>query len=207
MTDDPWRKPDANAPVPPPAWGPPPGYPPAGQASPPGYAPGYGQMPYGPPGAPGYGAYNPYQAPLPKRGGVKRLVWILCTFGLLVLGGCGTGIYFLAKSVTKNADEANSFLRNVRDQQFSAAYQQLCPGQMITEAEFIGDLQTASSRGHAVTSFDITNSNTSVVSGSGTTRTASGNVTFTGGETGPIAFSLRKNDGHLCVESGYAALF
>jgi hypothetical protein len=95
----------------------------------------------------------------------------------------------------------------VRDLQFSAAYRQLCPGQAMTEAQFVGDLQSAESRGHAVISYDVTNSNTSVVSGSGTTRTASGNVTFVGGETGPIAFSLGKNDGHLCVESGYASLF
>ena len=192
MTDDPWRKPDPGAPVPPPASG---------------WPPGYGATPYGPPGAPAYNPYNPYQAPLPKRGGIKRLVWVLCTVGLLVLGGCGVGIYFLAKSVTKNADEANAFLRAVRDQQFSAAYQRLCPGQGIAESQFVGDLQSAASRGHAVTSFDITSSNTSVVSGSGTTRTASGTVTFTGGLSAPIAFSLGETGGHLCIESGYATLF
>jgi hypothetical protein len=211
VTDDPWRKPDPKAPVPPPAYGPPPGYaPPPGYGQPQGYpSPGYAPMPYGPPGAPGAPAYgyNPYQAPLPKRGGFRRLLWILCTVGVLVLGGCGVGIYFLAKSVTKNADAANAFLRDVRDQQFTSAYQRLCPGQAIPEAQFVGDLQSAESRGHAVTSFDITNSNTSVVSGAGTTRTASGNVTFVGGETGPIVFSLGLNDGHLCIESGYATLF
>ena len=215
MTDDPWRKPDPKPPappppasVPPPDYPPPPGYgPPAGHGQAPGYPPPYAPLPYGSPGGPAYNPYNPYQAPLPKRGGIKRLVWILCTVGVLVLGGCGVGIYFLAKSVTKNADAANAFLRDVRDQQFSAAYQRLCPGQATTEAQFTGALQAASSRAHAVTSFDITNSNTSVVSGGGTTRTASGNVTFTGGETGPIVFSLGQNDGHLCIESGYATLF
>jgi hypothetical protein len=201
VTEDPWRKPDPHAPAPPPAQGPPPGYFP-----PPGYAPpAYGQ-PYGPPGAPAY-AYNPYQAPLPKRDGFKRLLWILCTVGVLVLGGCGVGIFFLAKSVTKNADEANAFLRDVRDQQFSAAYQRLCPGPAIPEAQFTGDLQAAASRGHAVTSFDITTSNTSVVSGVGTTRTAGGTVTFNGGVSAPIEFSLGQDSGHLCVESGYATLF
>jgi hypothetical protein len=126
---------------------------------------------------------------------------------VLVLGGCGVGVYFLAKSVTKNADAANAFLRDVRDQQFSAAYQRLCPGSAIPEAQFTADLQAAATRGHAVTSFDITNSNTSVVNGLGTTRTASGTVTYTGGVSAPIEFSLAQNDGQLCIESGYATLF
>jgi hypothetical protein len=161
-------------------------------------------MPYGPPGAQ---AYNPYQAPLPKRGGFKRLLWILGTVGVLVLGGCGAGIYFLAKSVTKNADAANALLRDVRDQHFSAAYQRLCPPPGIAEAQFTANLQKAVARGHAVTSFDITASNTSFTSGLGETRTASGTVTFTGGVSAPIEFSLALNDGHLCIESGYAGLF
>jgi hypothetical protein len=186
VADDPWRKPDPSAPAPPPAYGPPPGYAP---------------MPYGPPGAP----YNPYQAPLPKRGGFKRLLWILCTVGVLVLGGCGVGIYLLAKSVTKNADAVNAFLRDVRDSHFDAAYQRLCPDVRSAEPQLPTQLQAAAG-GHAVTSFDITASNTSVSSGIGTTRTASGTVTFTGGLSTSVVFSLGQDDGRLCIQSGYASL-
>ena len=212
MADDPWRKPDPQSPVPPPQQGPYPGVPPYGPANPyaPGYGPGpnYGYPAYGPPGAP-YDPNNPYGAPLPKRGGVGRLLWILCTAGLLLLGGCGVGIYFLAHSLTKNADEVNAFLRNVRDQQFTAAYQHLCPSVQTgtSQAEFTSALQSASARGHALTSFDITSSNTSTISGVGTTRTASGDVTFRDGTTRPVGFTLEKPSGHLCISSGFTSLF
>lgn len=201
MTDDPWRKPDPPPAVPPP----PPPYP--TYPGPPPYGPPNAyQTPYGPPP---YGQYNPYNAPLPQPGGIGRLLWILCGAGLLLLGGCGVGIYFLAHSLTKNADEVNAFLRNVRDQQFSAAYQHLCPFERegTSQAEFTTALQSASARGHALTSFDITSSNTSTISGIGTRRTASGDATFRDGTSRPVGFELDKQSGHLCILSGFAALY
>jgi hypothetical protein len=204
VTDDPWRKPDPPQSVPPPQ----PPYPQYPQYP--------GAAPYGPPNAypaqydpPPYGQYNPnnpYQAPLPKRGGIGRLLWILCTAGILVLGGCGVGIYFLAHSLTKNADEVNAFLRNVRDQQFSAAYQHLCPSVGTSETALVTALQSAASRGHEVTSFDITSSNTSKVSGAGTLRSAAGEVTFADHTTREVAFTLDKPSGHLCISSGFTSL-
>ncbi len=209
MADDPWRKPDPDPQVFPPSGAAPPPYRPPNPYGPPpvyGPPPTYGVPPYGPPGSL---PYNPYQAPLPKRGGVGRLLWVLCTLGVLVLGGCGVGIYFLATSVTKNADEVNSFLRDVRDQRFTAAYQHLCPGIRagVAATQFTGALQAAAARGHGVSSFDITSSNTSVSTGSGSTRTASGTVTFNGGVSTPVTFALDKSGGSLCILTGYSALF
>jgi hypothetical protein len=209
VTDDPWRKPDPNAPVPPPAYGPPGGYYVApAQAPAPSYPPQYAP---GPPAYNPYNAYNPYQAPLPKRGGYKRLLWILGTVGVLVLGGCGVGIWFVANSVTKNIAAANTFLGDVRDQNFTAAYQRLCPEARngVSDTRFTGALQSAASRGHQVISFDITASNSSenFGSNSGTVRTASGNVTFSGGQSELLTFELGSSEGQVCVLSGYAALF
>ena len=163
-------------------------------------------MPYGPPGAPACNPYNPYQAPLPKRGGIKRLIWVLCTLGVLVLGGCGVGIYFLAKTVTRNADATNTFLRHVRDQQFSAAYNDLCPAARTAEPQFVSRLQTAAAGARRLVSFDITSSNTSVSNGV-SSREASGTVTFSGGLSTFVTFELGKSNGQLCIESGYATLF
>jgi hypothetical protein len=219
MTDDPWRKTDPAGPpaqpdpyAPPPPAAPPYGVPPA--YAPPGYppAPHYGQPPYGPPGSPPYNpyyAYNPYQGPLPKRGGFGRLLWILCTLGVLVLGGCGVGIYFLAQQVTQNADEVNAFLRNMRDQQYSAAYQHLCPSVRagLPVTNFTTLAQGAATRGHGVSSYDITASSTSAVTGSGTIRTASGRVSYRDGTSSLVTFTLDKPSGHLCIATGYNEIF
>jgi hypothetical protein len=181
-----------------------PGYGPAPHYGYPAYGPPYGQ-----PGAPPYDPNNPYQAPLPKRGGFGRLLWILCTLGILVLGGCGVGIYLLAHNLTKNADEVNAFLRNVRDQQSSAAYQRLCPSVQagLPLGNFTTDLQAAVLRGHGLASFDITSSNTSTATGLGTIRTATGEVTFRDGSSRPVSFTLEKPSGHLCISSGFTDLF
>jgi hypothetical protein len=214
-TDDPWRKPDpaasnpyatppAQAPSPP--YVPPPGVP-AAYAPPQGQVPTptNGQPPYGPPGS---HPYNPYYAPLPKPGGWKRLLWILGTVGVLVLGGCGVGIYFLVSTATANADEVNAFLSDVRDQQFTAAYQHLCPSVRagLPPGNFATALTAAVLRGHGLLSYDITSSNTSVVSGTGTVRTAGGAVTFRDGSSRSVAFTLEKPSGHLCISSGFEAL-
>jgi hypothetical protein len=237
VTDDPWKTPDPNAPPPsppptqqyppqpppgyppqpPPGYPPPPGYAPplGGYAMPPGYPPppvyappGYGPPVYAPPG--GYGGYdpnNPYGAPLPKRGGIKRLVWILSTVGVLVLGGCGVGIYFVATNLTKNADEVNAFLRNVRDHRYDLAYQRLCPTarEGLSSSEFDANLQAAVDRSHAVVSFDILNVNTSSGTG-GSSRTAGGEVFFSDGRSVFVDFVLSKSDGQLCVLSGFQSL-
>lgn len=209
MTDDPWRKPARNLPPPPPpGYGPSPGYGPAQPYGPPA---GYGPPPtYGPPGyapPPGYPPFNPYQAPLPQRGGIRRLVWILCSVGVLLLGGCGVGIFYLVKTVGKNADEVNAFLRNVRDKRFDIAYTRLCPAEQAAQSstEFADALQAAAARNHRVTSFDIKSVNTTSTNGF-TTRTAGGNVTFEDGQTRFITFGLDKPGGHLCISSGYELL-
>lgn len=196
MTDDPWRKPDPNVPPPPPGYGPPPGYAPP---------PGYGTAPaYGPRPGPGF---NPYQAPLPKRGGFTRLLWILCTVGLLVLGGCGVGIYYLAHTLSRNADAANSFLRDVRDQRFEAAYGRLCPAQRAAEPStvFVSALQAAVARNHRVTSFDIVSVNTTPSNGV-TERTAGASVRFGDGDNLTSTFRLEKSGSKICISSGYQLL-
>ena len=212
MTDDPWRKPDPNPPLPPPAYGPPPGYypGPSGDPNAPSYPPQY--VPPGPVPYAAYNpAYNPYQAPLPQRGGYKRLLWILGTAGLLVLGGCGVGIWFVVHSASKNINATNDFLRDVRDRQFTSAYQRLCPGAQANVASdrFTSSLQSAVDRGHAVSSYDILSASTSEHFGGGSTtvRTAEGTVRFADGASEILTFELDISAGHLCVLSGYAALF
>jgi hypothetical protein len=234
VADDPWKKPDPNAPPPPPAqgppaWSPPPGYgppppgynppppgygppppgygPPGGYyGPPPGYGPGYGPPVYAQPGA-NYDPNNPYGGPLPKRGGAKKLVLILGTVGLLVLGGCGIGIYFLVDNLSKNADRVNAFLADVRDSQFDSAYDQLCPGIQASQlrSEFVRTLQEAADRGHAVISYDINSVNTTSGTG-GSSRTAGGSVNFTDGQSRFISFDLGKSDGKLCISYGYEDL-
>jgi hypothetical protein len=207
VTDDPWRKPDPSAPVTAPAYAPvTSSYPTAPDYY--GTPPVPGQYAYAPPAAL---AYNPYQAPLPKRGGYKRLLWILGSVGVLVLGGCGVGIFFAAKSVTKNIGATNAFLRDVRDQQFAAAYGRLCPSEQAagTAAQFAAGLQAAVADGHGVTSYDITSANTTenFGDGGGTSRTASGTVTFANGQTEHLTFALYESGGRLCVLSGVQPLF
>lgn len=156
-------------------------------------------------------AYVPYRAPLPKRGGYKRLLLILGTVGLLVLGGCGVGIYFAASSVSKDIHAANVFLGDVHNKQFAAAYQRLCPSEQHrgTETQFAGLLQTAAARGHGVSRFDIKSASTTENFGSdsGTTRTAGGTVTFTSGDSAHVTFDLGSSGGQLCISSGYEVLF
>jgi hypothetical protein len=198
MTEDPWRRPDPDRP--PPQYAPPP------YGAPPQYAPppGYG---YGPP--PGYAPYAPpgYYQPLPKRGGLKRLIWLLSVLGVLVLGGCATGIYFLVGALSKNADAVNAFLKDVRDQRFSAAYDRLCPSAQAAQprAEFTDGLHSAAADGRGVSSYDITSSKTQTTNGS-TERTAGGDVTFGDGRTRDITFSLGKSNGTLCINGGYDLL-
>jgi hypothetical protein len=217
VTDDPWRKPEPGDQPPDPYAPPPPNAPPYGVPpayAPPGYAPApqYGQPPYGPPGSAPYNpyyAYNPHQGPLPQRGGVGRLLWILGTLGVLVLGGCGVGIFFIAKQVTQNADEVNAFLRNMRDQQYSAAYQHLCPSvrNTLSDTTFTGLANGASTRGHGVSSYDITASSTSTSTGFGTIRVASGRIHYRDGTSNVVEFNLDKPSGHLCISSGFNELF
>jgi hypothetical protein len=132
----------------------------------------------------------------------------LSTVGVLLLGGCGVGVYFLVGTLTKNADEVNAFLRNVRDQQFVAAYNRLCPGVQQTEsqADFSSELQAASVRGHGVTSFNITSSNTETGT-SGSNRSAGGTVRFADGESSQLTFFLEKNGSDLCISYGYTLLW
>jgi hypothetical protein len=200
VADDPWRKPDPPDPYAPPPKAPPYTVPPA--YAPPGYAPAphYGQPPYNP-----YYAYNPYQGPLPQRGGYGRLLWILCTLGILVLGGCGVGIYFLAKQATQNADAVNAFLRNVRNQRFAEAYGRLCPSVQsgLSRSDFTAALQKAAFLRDGVESFDITSSSTSI----GHDRTASGRVTLVSGGSVFVTFHLQKTSGHLCILDGFTALY
>jgi hypothetical protein len=156
-----------------------------------------------------YNAHNPYQSPLPKRGGYKRLLWILGTVGVLVLGGCGVGIWFVANSVTKNTDATNAFLGDVRDQNFTAAYQRLCPGvrATVTAAQFTGEFSAAAEGGNGVTSFDITASS-SETSGTnlGPVSTATGRVNFAGRESRIVTFALQKSGAGLCVAFGFEDL-
>jgi hypothetical protein len=214
MTDDPWRNADPAAPVHAPSTGyfvtssPVPQYAPEQPV----YAPEQAvYTPYGTPNP--YQASNPYQAPLPKRGGYRRLFWILGTVGLLVLGGCGVGIYFAVNSVSKDIHAANAFLSDVRSHQFTAAYQRLCSSEQSrgSAAEFAADLQSAAARGHGVTRYNINSANTSENFGSdgssGTSRTASGTVTFASGDTEQVTLGLRDAGNHLCVSSGYEGLF
>jgi hypothetical protein len=138
---------------------------------------------------------------------LKRLIWLLSVLGVLVLGGCATGIYFLVGALSKNADAVNAFLKDVRDQRFSAAYDRLCPSAQSgqTRAAFTDGLQSAVTDGRGVSSYDITSSKTRTTNGS-TERTAAGDVTFRDGSTRYITFSLGKWDGRLCINGGYDLL-
>jgi hypothetical protein len=188
VTEDPWRGPDQNQP--PPQYAPPPQYPPSQ----------YPPSQYGPP--PGYAPPGYYQ-PLPKRGGLKRLIWLLSVLGVLVLGGCGVGIYFLVGALSKNADAVNAFLKDVRDQRFAAAYDRLCPSVQAvqTRDEFADGLRRAATDGRGVSSYDITSSETHTTNGV-TRRTAGGDVSFRDGSSRYITFSLGKANGKLCLAGG-----
>ena len=193
MSDnDPWAPPGSR------------GKPAAGDS--PGPPPQYGQPQYGPPPQYGYAPYGPpgYNQPLPKRGGYKTLFWILGTVGVLVLGGCGVGIFFAARTVTENADTVNAFLKDVRDQRYAAAYDRICPSRRgaVTESAFTSQQRQAVSDGRALTSYDITSSSTNNTNGV-TTRTAAGNLSFADGRSYYAAFSLRREDGRLCITTGF----
>ncbi len=190
---------------PPPQYGPPQQYPPQyGQpqyAPPPGYQPpAYGYPPYGSPA-------NPYGAPLPQRGGIGRWVWVIVIGGLLVLGSCGVGGYFLFRTLSRNADEVNAFLADVHDRDWPAAYQHLCPDQQaaLTEARFTTEFAAAVAQGHRVSSYDITSTETNSTNGV-TTRTAGGTVTFADGTTRYVTFTLNNPSSGLCISFGYQQL-
>ena len=173
MTDDPWKKPDPNAPKPPP---PPPQYPP--QQYPRQYPPHrstprlWAASGLRPP--PGYGPPGGYAPRRLRRRSTTRTIptarrcrsaeassgWS----GFCRRSGCwcsaaaGSASTSSPTTLTKNADEVNAFLRNVRDHQFTTAYDQLCPGVRRVdraESDFASHLQAAVDRGHGVTSFDI----------------------------------------------------
>ncbi|HEX4019420.1 MAG TPA: hypothetical protein VHX15_21985 [Frankiaceae bacterium] len=214
MTDDPWRQADASASVPRAAFGADGGYF-ASPAQPPAAVPQYApELPaykaYSPANA--YQNYAPNQAPLPKRGGYRRLFWILGTVGVLVLGGCGVGIFFAVNSVGKDIHAANAFLSDVRHSQFTAAYQRLCSSEQArgTADQFAADLQAAAARGHGVTGYNINSGNTTENFGSGgssTSHSAGGTVNFASGESERVTLVLQDAHGQLCVLSGYEGLF
>jgi hypothetical protein len=213
--NDPWRKPDPGQPpvqpppqyAPAPQYGPPPQYGYPGSGSAPQYAPA---PQYGPPPQYGYPPYGPpgYQQPLPKRGGIKKLVWFLVIVGTLVLGGCGVGIYFLVGFATQNADAVNAYLADVKAQRYDAAYDRLCSSVRSSEprASFVESQREAVSSGRGLTSYDITSSETNSTNGV-TSRTASGDASFADGSSRDVFFTLRKENGKLCIASGATSLY
>ena len=195
MSDnDPWAAP-GNRREPQAGRDPAPSGPPPPQYGPPQYGPPpqYGYAPYGPPG---------YHQPLPQRGSNKTLFWILGTVGVLVLGGCGVGIFYAARTVTENADVVNAYLKDVKAQRYAAAYDRICPSSRTSESAYTAQQRRMVADGRALTSYDITSSSTDNTNGF-TTRTAAGDLSFADGRRFYAAFSLRREDGRLCITTGY----
>jgi hypothetical protein len=174
---------------------PPPGYGPPGQGP-----PGYGPPGQGPPGF-GYGA------PPPRRSGRKVLFIVLGVVFLLV-AGCAGGVYALYRSQLKvNADKVNEYLGDMKSQNYSAAYDQLCANDRAqgSVTEYSDAAKAARGANRGVQSYRIkdvrTNSSNGVV-----TRTAGGTVTLTNGSVLNKTFSLSKENGKLCVDTGYVDL-
>jgi hypothetical protein len=174
---------------PPPGYGsPPPGY---GQAGPPPYGYGYGPTP------PGYG-----RPPHPHR--TRNILLIVLAVVLLVLGGCGAGAYALYRSQKANADTTNEFLRGLRDQNYSAAYDKLCSRvrAQVSADQFAEAARASRDNNRGVRSYRINNVSTHSTNGV-TTRTAGGRVTLTDGTVRTETYYLDKESGTLCVLSGY----
>jgi hypothetical protein len=127
---------------------------------------------------------------------------------LVLFAGCGIGGYVLYRSQLKvNADAVNEFLGAMRDQDYQAAYDKLCAGERArgSSSEFAAAARSARDDGRGVRSFDIHNVNTNSANGV-TTRTAGGRVTYTDGTVTNPTYELRKENGELCIATGYAPL-
>ncbi len=127
---------------------------------------------------------------------------------LVLAATCGIGGYALYRSQLKvNADAVNAYLGAMRDQNYSAAYDKLCANDRAqgTSAEYGQAAMAARADGRGVRSFDITSVNTNSSNGV-TGRTAGGTVTFTNGTTVTRTFGLGKENGTLCIDSGYTDL-
>jgi hypothetical protein len=180
---------------------PPPGY------GPPGYGPpGYGPPGYGPPGygPPGYG----YGAPPPRRRNGRKILFIVLGVVFLLVAGCVGGVYALYRSQLKvNADKVNEFLGDMKNQNYPAAYDQLCANGRAqgSVTEYSDAAKAARDANRGVQSYSIkavrTNNSNGVV-----IRTAGGTVTLTNGSVLNKTFSLNKENGKLCVDTGYAEL-
>jgi hypothetical protein len=179
-----------------------PGY---GQGQP-GYGPGGPQQPgpsnpYGPP------AYG-YGAPPPRRRNGRKILFIVLAVVLVLLATCGIGGYALYRSQLKvNADKVNDFLGDMRDQNYSAAYDQLCANDRAqgSSSDFASAAKAARDANRGVQSFDIKSVNTNNSNGV-VTRTAGGRVTLTNGTSRVRTFGLQKENGKLCIDTGYADL-
>jgi hypothetical protein len=127
---------------------------------------------------------------------------------LVLLAACGIGGFALYKSQLKvNADAVNDYLGDMRDQNYDAAYNKLCANDRAqgTPAEYAAAAQQARSAGRGVAKFNIKDVNTHSSNGV-TTRTAGGTITYTNGSTVSRTFGLGKENGQLCIDTGYADL-
>jgi hypothetical protein len=178
---------------------------PYGQGQP-GYGPGGPQQPgpANPYGPPGYG----YGAPPPRRRNGRKILFVVLAVVFVLLATCGIGGYALYRSQLKvNADKVNDFLGDMRDQNYSAAYGQLCANDRAqgSSSEFAAAAKAARDANRGVQDFDIKSVNTNNSNGV-VTRTAGGKVTLTNGSSQIRTFSLQKENGELCIDTGYAGL-
>jgi hypothetical protein len=180
-----------------------------GQYGPPGQQPPYAQQPYGqnPYGQPGFGGGPGPYGPPPQRRNGRKILFIVLGVVFLLLAGCGALIFTVYRGTKANADTVNTYLGAMRDQNYDAAYNKLCAADRAqgTSAEYAEAARGARDAGRGVAGFDIKDVNTNSTNGV-TTRTAGGTVTYTNGSKVNSTFGLGKENGELCIDTGYADL-
>jgi hypothetical protein len=155
--------------------------------------------------------YDPELAPPPDPHGDRRVMRILGVLTVVLVAGLGLALYVRSHSSSTQKNTANSFLRDVRDRQFTAAYTRLCPSEQanIAATRFASSLQSAAGRGRGLRSYDIVSARSSqlIDGGPGTAPVVQADVRIADGQSIVITLVLGSSGGQQCVLSGERDLF
>ena len=179
------------------------GYPQPGlQYGQPGQQQAHPQDPYGQQqqqyAQPGYQAYPPAQAEPQKKS--RKWLWILLAIPLLILLGIGGCTALLVSSIGEPIDATNAFVADLDNQDFAAAYNQLCtttkgavgPDQWAAEVE--------AGLGGEITDYNFTEASVSSSSGQQSTATVTGTIAVDGVDRA-VSYGLVKegDDWRVCT--------